>query len=735
MLWIKRKSETLIIVLLSLFIVWIAGNGLTNYGDAKILVATQPKWVFFCMSIIAMLTLCLGVMAGYKLLQSASYKTLRILSVLSPVLMLILQGYIVFGIRGQYLWDAAFVVGAANYFKEHAQIVEEAKYYMSVYPNQNTFLLITVFFLKIADFLKPMVSDPLIVLNCINVVFLDISVFFIYLLAKKRIPLDEKYKRVGVQLILLCTPFFYVQVSNYYTMTLSLPFCLGLLLVFCKLEEMAGLEEDNPSNSMRVKKILMSLLGGLLFGVGYMIRPTTIIFLLAGILVSVLFSLKHKRIKTLILQILIVVIGFAIIWGLTGVQKKVIGLDTRNTEFPTSHWIMMSLSGNGEHNEADEAFTASFSTKEEKVLQINQRIKEKLNELGPKGYLTLLGRKTLQTFVSGNMGTAFYQEYGLYTNRFYPYLFGEKKDAMIIYQQVLYIVCLLAILARMIRQRKKEKEFMELLLQLSILGGLIFYLIWETSPRYGSLFYPLILLLAVYEIEPMFRFMENKIKGKPIQLNAIYAIAVLSIGIFWLWNSDKYTQTPREKEIPVVVQVLANQPFEVSEDKVFRQVIKPSRSFNRLLFQWRNQVGSENTAVYKITFRRNDEQMQTIFEEELIARGQANQGAFDKIFALEQPDQRGYVLEIKKIKGNPKDSLSFVVFDMGGYDAYPIGESFLNQNPVNKDLLLLVSRQAVEPYFTRKEYWAMGLLWLFFFLFPQFCCKLMKMLKFDLKDD
>lgn len=52
--------------------------------------------------------------------------------------------------------------------------------------------------------------------------------------------------------------------------------------------------------------------------------------------------------------------------GISAGNRQYIGLDTKDTAFPLTHWVMMSMTSPGSHNEADETYTASFPTAEEK---------------------------------------------------------------------------------------------------------------------------------------------------------------------------------------------------------------------------------------------------------------------------------------------------------------------------------------------------------------------------------
>jgi len=62
--------------------------------------------------------------------------------------------------------------------------------------------------------------------------------------------------------------------------------------------------------------------------------------------------------------------------------------------------------------------------------------------------------------------------------------------------QSIYLFIFLAVLLSMLLAvRGKPKEYMTLL-QITLIGALLFFMIWETHPRYIFNFYPLVILLA-----------------------------------------------------------------------------------------------------------------------------------------------------------------------------------------------------------------------------------------------
>ena len=87
-----------------------------------------------------------------KILPRLSDKTVRIMEVLFCMTAFLLQVYFLFFIKSYYKWDSGYVISAAASLAEQGALSPESFHYVSVYPNQNTFICMTAVLIKIADF-------------------------------------------------------------------------------------------------------------------------------------------------------------------------------------------------------------------------------------------------------------------------------------------------------------------------------------------------------------------------------------------------------------------------------------------------------------------------------------------------------------------------------------------------------------------------------------------------------
>lgn len=636
----------------------------------------------------------------------------RLLPVQCAVILLV-QLFFLFYYRSLYLWDGAFVAGGANSLLEEGRVAGEAWYYLSVYPNQNGFVLLTMLLLKIGKCLGLAEGSLPLLLNGVNLTALDVSLLFTFLLWKEIRQEPDGCWQNMLLLFLGCNPFLYVTVSYYYTMTLSLPWFMGFLYFFVTMVK--GKADKGKRQAAR------AVLAGICFSIGYYLRATTVIpFIGAGICGLLLLwknrnLLSKKMLRDCLCNGLIVFLtAFFLTAFLTAAGMKVIGIDTEDTAFPTTHWLMMSLSGEGFHNEEDEAFTASFSTKEEKKQAVMERLVERLKELGIAGYIRQAGKKIDHTFSGGANSYKMFYENAMRTDKGYSYILGEKSGGFLCYAQAYHMIVLLFIAWGF----GKKFRWENFLLQITLLGGFLFYVLWEAAAQYQIPFLLIMGLLAGMGMEKESTVFSGR-QGKSLLLFAGTAGAVL-LGGFFVMNYGTYTKEEREMSHPAVIQVLANEPFQVRDS--LTQSFSCSVPFNYLLFQWRNPLGKENDSVYQITLTGTKSGL--IFTETLKEVGEAYQGGFEKQFETVNPKEGEiFFLTMEKTEGRPESYMEFVTYYMGGYDSYPQGSCL---GEAGRDLTFLVSEKVTAPLYSVKEYVIFVTGFFLLFLFLVFCCKIEK---------
>ena len=301
-----------------------------------------------------------------------------------------------------------------------------------------------------------------------------------------------------------CLPM-YAYAAVYYTDTMALPCVMGGIILYLQSLQAQG-------------KRRMLLLGatGLVLGLGVAIKLTVIIVFIALIIHAVL-QLQGKQFLQIILAV-----GLGLVLCMIGNQMLTAHLlpDAQrraNETLPFTHWPMMGLAEDGRWNNADEVFSASFATSEERIEANLEVIQERIEAYGVVGMGKLFARKSMYSFGDGTYNVASMVDDGaVHPNVLHQFVLYEAPHFVLFFYicTALHIVLLLAAAAAAVKdlvQRRTKPDAM-FFLRLAFFGLWAFLMLWESNSRYIVHFLP-ILFLCASEL-----FCENKKNPKDAEL-------------------------------------------------------------------------------------------------------------------------------------------------------------------------------------------------------------------------
>lgn len=344
----------------------------------------------------------------------------------------------------------------------------------------------------------------------LNIIFIDIGIIYIYKLLKLYYP-KEKINFFFF-IILLFSPFI-TYVPIFYTDTLSLPFGISGIYYYFLYEQ----KKD--------KKIFL-FISGLLLGLGYFIKSSIIIIFVAIIIYNFVKS-KKERLLHILLKLLIMTIGVLIplltlkIYININFDKEVLD----ELKFPSTHYIMMGLKNTGGYNANDQAYTGKFKGIENKEKENIKIIKIRLKTMWANH--TLLKFYTNKIVYTWGDGTFFapkkLERVPKNEYKIKDLIIDNGNNSNIIYQlisQSKLIIILSFIIFGCIFRRylEQEKQDLQLLLYISIVGIFLLLLFWETRSRYLMNFTPLILMSAILGIDATIKYIERKRKEKAYEI-------------------------------------------------------------------------------------------------------------------------------------------------------------------------------------------------------------------------
>ncbi|MBO4336639.1 MAG: glycosyltransferase family 39 protein [Lachnospiraceae bacterium] len=502
--------------MLAAFLIPVIGFGMLHpdsYGSLREVWSAKKTLVMTGAGVF--LFLCLFIFTASllnRLIKAAGKKVLIVLSLLAVALQL----FLVLAYPIQIWWDNTSVLSSA------ISIVTGNKSYFDVdYFNQlghqNCFLFLTVVLYKAALIFRIPKAYITLYFSIIDLICIDLAALFTCLTVKK-VKGDQAAIKTLI-FIILC-PGMYLWAGYYYTTNMSIFFLALYIYLVCMAWD-------------KKRSIAFYFMTGVLAGFGCSFRATMLIAVIATI-VYACFKLPASPIRALIpaaMGGLICVAFLNVSYG------KMIPDYDKEARFPVTHWLMMAAQGNGEYNDADLAFTDSFPTRAEKEEATKAEYIRRLKELGPAGCIKLAAKKTVHNYSYGNH--SYYPLFHRY-DRLSDILWTPDNGVMFYIEQIFHlsmlIMCLVSVIlawakrvtahrgkatdtnaktnisadtdkniqAEIAKGTDSDKKItvtgsevgFDGLVQILMVGGFLFYILWETYPYYSVGFLMVFVFLA-----------------------------------------------------------------------------------------------------------------------------------------------------------------------------------------------------------------------------------------------
>lgn len=416
------------------------------------------------------------------------------------IIFCMLQIYMCFNYYFLTDWDVDLIYQSAtelaNGTFESAQQYGEFCWYYSTYPNNMELLGVFVACLKLNQYFGAL--DPengVMVFIALNCVIMSVTGHLLYQVITQLF--SHRWGLAGWIIYVL-----FIGLSPWVVIPYSDP--LGFIFPTLELWLFLKLRSSD-------RKWPYSILLGVVSGIGYYVKPQTIIMLLAiGIVVFIHFLTlftDRNRCKRAILLAVLCVFSVYLSSFVPKATSSALGvpLDPART-FGASHFVMMGMNPEkrGVYSQEDCDFSHSFGDAASRKQGEIAVIKDRLKQYGVGGYFYLLNQKLLTTYGDGTFAWgfegSFWKEIPPLKNsgvsvllREFYYRDGKHFSAFIAYMQFFWISTLL-LSCFSYKRRNPDPIFA---VQLGVIGLTMFELLFEARARYLYTFSPLFLLLAV----------------------------------------------------------------------------------------------------------------------------------------------------------------------------------------------------------------------------------------------
>lgn len=560
-------------------------------------------------------------------------------------------------------------------------------WYFTRYGNNNLYLVISVFLYKLCELFG--IQDQLRFFAIFNIFMIDGSVF---LACKTAALLNKQKLEIKVLLLSVMNPLNYLLIYWTYTCTYSLP--VGVAIVYLSIYLLHG-------ETLLWKRVLCGIGVGILAVIGYLLRPTSLIPLIAIFCCGWMYTKKEEKRKE---KYLIICAGFLLSVTISFFAfTKIVGYYSDESgekqNFPVTHWIMMGMHEQGGVNQEDNQYTTGFASKEDKTKANMEEIFETVGNYGVSGLLNHYIDKLEMTWSDGS------GEYHgrLITDqkfsRAFKWIAGERKDFVMIYCSAYRVILLAGALYSVYIQKKHSKNNWLFLFSLTVFGGMIFYFFWEGKSVYSVPFLPFLIFLTADGMQNLAKkdFVLKKELVRKILVGIIGFTMIMSICNYW--NFVKKENVWKSSSV-----AFTDTSFLLNEDKIsvegqeLVQEFYTKKNFNEISI-YCSKIENKNCS-YKVQLVSKDgiEQEFKVDEENIVSNYLTL-----KFRTIEPVKKEKYQIRIIPETPGKADSISWkrrFSKIVGSYD----GDCMVDGEQTSSDLALNVYMKSSEPYMGRGLY-------------------------------
>lgn len=417
-----------------------------------------------------------------------------------------LQLYISYNIFFETGWDSgAYVIPAARLVSQHAEMAESINNYFSFYPNNlllvNIYALILKVNQKIGIFCGEEQLMSIVFCNCL---ISSITCLLTYKIGKKITNVSYAFVGYLISLALIAlSPWGVICYSD------SFVLFIPILILYVYI---SGIP-------VFWKTVSLFICGY----VGYSIKPQAVICLIAVLIACILqfdrTTIRRKNIFRCFCGVAVsVLLIICMSYGLNKVYEKEGFILDSQKKIGMTHFLMMGMNPDtlGIYNGEDVEISHECRTPQERTKENLEVVRERLKSFGIGGYFKLLSQKMLTNF---NDGTFAWGEEG----SFYAVMKADKNTAIAprlkatfyndgahfwLYSgivQVTWIIVLILCFFRSIigvfdKDKMKNSDWV---ICLSLIGIIVFELLFEARARYIYIYVPMFILYGMSGIEQM----------------------------------------------------------------------------------------------------------------------------------------------------------------------------------------------------------------------------------------
>lgn len=559
--------------------------------------------------------------------------------------------------------------------------------YFARYRNNYFLTVCFVWFFKFLFFLG--IKDIWLPLYLASVAGIMLSTVFTWLVAVR-----TGGMRAGLKVLMLCTinPVYYLLPFWTYSASFGMPLIMGVLYFgICIWQSKSIRQEICYCTAVALFSVL-----------GYFIRPTSVIPLIALAVCMVMFAAKRCNVKRMLrCGIVCMFIAVVLFQSISSVTHRYFST-VEAGNFPIGHWLMTASHGTGRCNTEDDTYTDSFETKKEKSSETLKKAAQNYKELGIAEFVKFEYDKMLITWAYGdaNLGGRMAQERNI--GRLYDWIAGDKDDVFRLYCQAFRMAMLFLIAISCISLlRNRRIDQYNFLFALSLFGGILFYCFWEVKESYSVPFIYIMFLIACYGANILQRnvpIISEMVCSRKQKMVVVSVFAGLMFLCILLYHGLSVVNIKQKDYSVRSASTLTRGGIDtgVSEETI-EQEFYARKTFNKIRLYV--TADGEGTCIYRVSLL--DENGNELYSETISSKGIKGSKYVTVSTGEIQPNgKQKYTVRLVRQKES-EGKLIFSYRSTPYVDMYD-GVCIVNNEELPYDLLLQVYYQQTKPFCSRK---------------------------------
>lgn len=439
----------------------------------------------------------------------------------ASVFLLGLELFISWNIIFRTSWDPGAVWYGSHYVAlNDINGINTMSEYFSIYPNNLLLVFLYSSLLKLNLLGGEIISNGILLLVMFQCVILTLTGVLVFWCAKHYVSTKAAW-----------SVYFLYAIMAGLSGWMVIPYsdATGIIFPICQLALYLKIKETDKVGKYYILLFIMISMGM----IGYKIKPTTVIILIAVVIVEFInwlqagirekqFIISGKITSTIFISLATLIL---ILQGSSMLIDSMHFHVNPEKELGWQHYLMLGVNTktSGGFSEEDLVFSSEFDDKNSKKKQELKVFKERIQEMGGRGYWELTLRKAAKSYLNGTFGwgggSSFYTEiYPERSNSFCLLLrswyYDNEEGTLYQYHAFIRQILWFFILAMIpfVIMIKRQYSMAEKVLMVSVIGLALYLQLFESHSRYLFVFIPMFCILAMQGYETLAEIVRGKLK-------------------------------------------------------------------------------------------------------------------------------------------------------------------------------------------------------------------------------